>query len=128
MIHAIHLIGKYHSKRVVHVKMLDALDVEDNLTTAAKLVGKDATGFDVKKAEWRNGVKRFIVAVSEPTDVDSVDLKMRKVTVQDLDQSFGDLFTAKDQQVLEQTYRDFHEVSLDEIEAISGKARVVSEA
>lgn len=125
MIQQVHLKGKYHSKRVVHVRMLDAFEVEDNLTQAAKLLGKSAEYFEIKKTEWRNGVKRFILAVSDPVDT-VAEAKMRKVNIADLDATFSDLFTAKDQQVLEAMYREFHEVSVDEVDAIVGKALPVS--
>lgn len=121
MIQQIHLKGKWHSKRVVQVRMLDAFEVEDNLTQAAKLLGKSAEFFEIKKTEWRNGVKRFLVSVSEPVD-NPADATMRKVNIADLDATFTELFTSKDQQVLEAMYRDFHEVSAEEVDAIVGKA------
>lgn len=127
MLQQVHLTGKWHSKRVVHVKMLDAFEVEDNLMQAAKLLGKNAEFLEIKKTEWRNGVKRFIVAVSEPVE-NAADAKVRPVNIADLDATFTELFTAKDQQVLEAMYRDFHEASVDEVDAIVGKALPVASA
>lgn len=127
MIQQIHLIGKYHSKRVVQVRMLDSFEVEDNLTSAAKMLGKGVEYFEVKKAEWRNGVKKFIVAYSAPMDKAEGDIKFTKADQGTMDGEYTKLFTSKDTQVLEGVYRDFHEVSQEDIDAIMGKALPVSE-
>lgn len=127
MVQSIHLTGKNHSERVVHVRMLDLTETEENLTQTATILGTSSNWIALKKAEWRNGVKRFITAISEPTD-DPEKVKVRKVTVQDLDANFSGLFTPKDQLVLESLYRDYHEITPDEVEDIVGKARAVSAA
>ncbi len=128
MIQAVHLKGKYHSGRVVHVKMLDSAEIEDNQLQSGKLLDKDnASYYDLKKIEWKNGLRRFVIAVSDPVTEMTKETKVRKVTPMDLDASFAEFFTSKDAKVLEQMYRDYHEVSQEEIENIAGKALTVSE-
>ena len=105
--------------------MLESFEVDENLTAAAKLMGKSAEFFEIKKTEWRNGVKKFLVAVSEPTD-DPMTATFKKVDHSTLDELYPKIFTAKDAQILEGLYRDFHEVSSDDLEAIVGKALPVS--
>jgi hypothetical protein len=112
------------SGRAVRVQALEPADLEENLTSAAKIVGDQGTILELKKTEWRNGLKRFVVAVSEPCE-DPKAAKWKKVTPMDLE-NLGDLFGPKDVAVLEQIFREFHEVSPDEIKAITGKAQAVS--
>ena len=118
-----HLKGKRMSGRAVHVEAMGPSDVENNLTAAAKLVGKEAPILELKKTEWRNGVKLFVRSFSDPCeDPRALEPKQwKKVTPGMLD-DMGAYFTSKDIQVLEALFRDYHEVNPDELEAIVGKA------
>lgn len=121
-----HLKGRHMSNRAVRVKMLDPTETEENLQAAAKIVGPDGLVLDLKKTEWRMGVKRFIVSFSEPCeDPMAADVKWTKASPAVLD-DMGSVFTAKDLGVLEAIFRDYHEVNPAELEAIAGKALPVS--
>lgn len=123
-----HLSGKKMSGRVVRTKPLDPVTAEKVLSAAAKIVGKDATVIELKKCEWRLGVKAFIAEFSEPTkDPATLTAKQWKKVAADTLDDMGALFTARDCMVLEALYRDEHEVSQDEVDAIVGKALPVSE-
>jgi len=122
-----HLKGKGFSGRAVRVRELDPIEVEDNLTATAKLVSQEASIIELKKVEWRNGVKRMIVEFSEPCeDPFAEGVKWKKVTAGMLDE-IGEYFRAKDLLALEAIYRTNHEVIPSELEAITGKAVPVSE-
>lgn len=121
-----HLNGKRMSRRAVRVQELDPTDAEKNLTDAAKIVGKEATILELKKVEWRNGVKRFVVEVSDPCD-NPMDpsVKWTKLKPGDLDDP-GAFFNTKDMMFLEALFREYHEISADEQDALMGKALPVS--
>lgn len=121
----IHLKGKHHSGRGVRYVALDPDAHEAVLVGAAKVVSPEATILELKKIEWRNGVKCFVVEVTEPTE-DPLTAKWRKVTPGDLE-DLSQYFTAKDVVVLQALYRELHEVDPAEVEAIVGKALPVSE-
>ena len=122
-----HLKGKGFSGRAVRVRVLDPDEVSENLLAAAKLVGPQASIIELKKVEWRNGIKRMIQEISDPcVDPMSPDMKWKKNTAGMLD-DMGAIFTSKDVLALEAIYRDYHEVIPDEVEAIAGKAVPVSE-
>lgn len=124
----IHLSGKRMSQRGVRVRMLPPEEHGAVFDAASKIVtGDDAKVIDLKRKEWRMGVKQFIVAYTEPCkDPTDPAVKWMKADLATLDQHFGELFCAKDVAVLENMYRDFHEISPAEIEAIAGKALPVS--
>lgn len=122
-----HLKGKGHSGRALRLKPLGPSQVESNLTNAARLVGKDALYFELKKSERRSGIKEMIVEFTDPVDDPRAEgTKWRKPT-HDQFVDHDEYFTAKDWAVLESIYSDYHEVSAEEIEAISGKAVPLSE-
>lgn len=128
MIEQYHLVGKRHSGRAVRVRELDDIAVTDNLSSAAKLLGPEATGLELKKREWAIGLKQFIVEMSEPcADPFAKDVKWRKVTPADFDGGLGEYFTVKDLVVLENVYREYHDVTKDELDKIMGNVKVVSE-
>lgn len=124
-----HLKGKGFSGRAVRVRELDPMEVEENLKAAGKLMtGQDAGAgamLELKKTEWRNGVKMMLIEISEPCE-DTSAAKWRKVSAVDLE-DLGAFFTAKDVAVLEDVFRTNHEVMPAELEAIVGKALPVSE-
>ncbi len=123
-----HLRGKGHSSRGVRVAALQSHEVEDNLIAAAKLAGPDATPIEIKKTEWRNGIKLFIKAYTEPCENPlAADVKWKKASVSGFDDGgLAKFFTAKDCQILESLYRDYHEVTQKEMDDIVGKALPVS--
>lgn len=109
------------------MESLDSDQAESNLIGAARLCGPEATGIEIKKREWRNGIKLFIYEYSGPcTDPTATDVKWKKPSPGDFD-SLGKYFTAKDIQALEAVFRDYHEVMPSELEAITGKSISLSE-
>lgn len=123
-----HLKGKGHSGRAVRIESLPTHEVEDNLTSAAKLAGPEATGVQIKKIEWRNGVKLLVKSYTEPCENPMAEgVKWKKASVAAFDEEgLAKYFTAKDCAVLESLYRDYHEVTPAELEAIVGKPLPVS--
>ncbi len=122
-----HLKGKGFSGRAVRCRELDPLEVEENLTSAAKLVSQDASLIELKKVEWRNGVKRMVTEITEPCE-DPFDpaVKWKKVSAGAME-DLAQFFRAKDLLALEAIYREYHEVIPAELEAITGKAVPLSE-
>jgi hypothetical protein len=121
-----HLKGKHYSGRAVRVEPLNATASDEALVNAARLAGKEATIFEVTKQQYVLGLRQFVKEISEPCD-DPMTAKWRKVKPEDLD-NLADFFTAKDLMVLEQIYREYHEVTKQELDDIVGKALPVSEA
>lgn len=122
-----HLKGRGFSGRAVRLRELDPMEVEANLTATAKLVGPEATIVELKKVEWRNGVKLMVAQMTDPCDDPFVEgVKWKKITGGMLD-DLGTYFKAKDILALEAIYREYHEVVPAELEAITGKAVPVSE-
>lgn len=129
MIYEFHLAGKYMSTRAVRVRGLEPIEAEQVLSDAAKIVGEEGTILELKKTQWRNGIKFMVVAISDPCeDPRKLDPKQWKKTTPQMLENLGDFFTPKDIGVLEAVYRDFHEVNPEELKAITGKALPVSEA
>lgn len=121
-----HLKGKGHSGRAVRVEALPSHEVEANLTGAAKLAGPDGTGLEIKKIEWRNGTKIFIKSYTDPCENPLAEgVKWKKPAPGQFDEMHV-YFTAKDCQVLEALYREYHEVTQEELESITGKPLPVS--
>jgi len=127
------LNSKRCSGRGVRIRSLSPDEHDKLMFEAAKLVGPDATFLELKKIEWRMGVKKMLCEVTEKGGYKSEDellkdgVKWKKVTVQFLDESFDDMFNAKDVGILQAIYRELHEVNDKEIDAIMGKALPVSE-
>jgi len=123
-----HLLGRGFSGRGIRVTPLDPAVAESNLLAAAKMAGAEATGLEIKKTEWRIGIKQFITEFSDScADCLAADVKWRKPKPGELD-DLGVYFTPKDVQALESIFRDYHEVMPSEIESIVGKAIDLSEA
>ncbi len=122
-----HLKGRGHSGRAVRVEELPTHEVEAMLTSAAKLAGPDATPIEIKKIEWRNGTKVFIKSYTDACENPLAEgVKWKKPTPGQFD-TMADFFTAKDCQVLESLYREYHEVTQKELDDIVGKVLPVSE-
>jgi len=124
----VHLKGKFHSGRAVRIKEMTAGEVEKNSRDSALVAGSGSI-LSVKQAEWRSGAKAFIVEYTkEPVeDVTAVGAEWVKASPLSFLEKFDKLFTAKDIAVLEQLFRDMHEVSEDAVNDILGKALTVSE-
>lgn len=117
-----HLKGKGFSGRAVRCRELDPMETEENLLSAAKLVSKDATMVELKKVEWRNAIKLMVTEFTEPCKDPFADgVKWKKVTAGMLE-DLGVYFTAKDLLALESIYQNTHEVTKDELEAITGSS------
>lgn len=120
------------SGKGVRFKVLGPTEHEKLSIDAAKNVGSEATMLELKKLEWSMGVRRMITEVTVGTGYRSQDalldpeVKWKKVTTQDLDANYEEWFTAKDHAVLCEQFRTHHEVSMDELKAISGKVLEVS--
>ncbi len=123
-----HLSGKRHSGRAIKVRALDETSTQDNLAAAAKFAGPETTVLELRQKESRMGVKQFVIGISDPcADPMAADVKWKKVTPADFDEGLGKYFTAKDIVVLEALYREYHDVTKDELDKITGKALPVSE-
>lgn len=123
----IHLNGKHCCKRGVRFKTLSPSEIDKITLDAAKVIGPEGTMIELRKAEWLMGVKHMLTHVSDPCD-DLATAKFRKVTMQDLDgDNYDDLFTPRDHNLLVQLYREYHEVTQEEVDKIMGKALPVSE-
>ncbi len=123
-----HLDGKGHSGRAVRIQALEPDDADNCLTMAAKLAGPEATPLEIKKAEWRNGSRQFIVKISDPCkDPLAPEVKWFAPKPGQLDQEMSKFFTSKDCQILEALYREYHEVTQAELASITGKMLPVSE-
>lgn len=123
----VHLTGFKCSKRAVRFEMLDP-DMRENIAAlAAKEAGPDTSMIEYKRNEWKLGVHQMIRQVSEPCD-DPLDSKVRwkKYTAETLDEAYKELFTSKDHQILVSLFRQYHDVSDEEIKSIQGKVLTVS--
>lgn len=117
-----HLKGRHYSGRAVRVSPLDGVASDQALLNAAKVAGKEASVFEVTKLQYTMGLRQFIKEVSGPCEDPMAEgVKWKKVTPEDLD-NLADFFTAKDTMALEAIYRDFHEVTKQELDDIVGKA------
>lgn len=121
----LHLKGRGFSGRAVRVEPLDPNVAENNLLASAKLAGPEASGLEIKKVEWRNGIKQFVVEYSDACD-DMLKATFRKVRPGELD-DLAAVFTTKDIQALESIFRDYHEVMPSEVADIVGGAIDLSE-
>lgn len=125
-----HLTGPRHSGRAVRVRQLDDSEVSDCLTDAARQLGPTGLYGELKMIEWKMGIKRMVVAVSDPCEDPFKDgVKWRKVSHPDFDENgLATFFTSKDVKFLQRLYQDYHEVNDSEIDVIMGKGKAVSEA
>lgn len=124
-----HLKGARHSGRAVRVESLDFAQVSQNLDDAVKFISEGATYAQLKKKEWALGITQFVKEISDPC-VDPMDpsVKWKKVTVADFEEGFGKFFSTKDMMALEAIYRDYHDLSKEELDAIVGKVKPVASA
>ena len=104
------------SKRQVRVKVLTPTEKDVATKVAAKVAGMDASVVDFRLSAIRECVYAMIHQVM--TDEEkwlSFESDM-----------YDTYFTAKDDEILSGLYRRLHEVSSEDLEAIAGKAQMVS--
>lgn len=95
---------------------------------AAKSLDASATAYEHAKRSWREGVKFMVVQFSAPTE-DPLDPALRWTdSTPEVLVEIGKYFTTKDIAILEKIFRDWHEVSDKDADAIAGKALPVSGA
>lgn len=124
-----HLSGPRNSGRAVRVESLDYIAVSKNLDEAVKFVSENSTYGQLKKKEWMLGIAQFVKEVSDPCkDPFDPSVKWRKVTVADFEEGFSAFFNAKDMMMLEALYREYHDLTKEELDAITGKGKPVASA
>ncbi len=118
-----------HSGRGVRFELLTPTERDSALVTAAMLAGDDRVKLALLRQ--REGVKRMLRAVTKSkglTEAELLDPKTEWTTVSHalLESDYDKLFTTRDDEVLAWFYREYHEPSAKEVEAIAKKARTVS--
>ena len=127
-----HLNLKHMSRRGVRLRLLTYAETQKCENSAASLVG-DGTFAEFRNAVFHEGVLRMISAVTEPVDEITEKTKWTPVTFQQLSDPMGDLsanklFGARDLNLLEALYRDYHEVTQDEVDIVVGKGKPTPKA
>lgn len=119
--------------RGVRFKHLTPSERDTMSRKAATLAGKEATIYDLRMLEFREGVKAMLHSVTRETSLTFEQAQAgawQKLDAHSLEMpgelNYDTLFNAKDDAVLTALYRRAHEVSVAEIEAIAGKALPVS--
>lgn len=125
----VHLNAVKCSRRAVRFVPLDPAEHETVQLLATKDIDPTQSMLDLRRLEWKYGLHQMIkqVTVEPVTDPYAADVKWKKVTPAILDETFKELFTAKDNQVLTALYRQYHDVTEEELKMISGKVQTVSE-
>jgi hypothetical protein len=118
-----------HSGRGVRFALLSPTERDAALVSAAMLAGDDKIKLALLRQ--REGVKRMLRAVTKRTGLSEADLLDPKtewmpVTHALLESDYDKLFTCRDDEVLAWFYREYHEPSAKDVEAIAKKARTVS--
>jgi hypothetical protein len=137
------LVGMGFSGRCVRMRMIDSSEREDLLQLAAREAGEGATGLEWRSKATRKCVSQMLIAVSKETGLTKEDVfggkgkVPRELTWLPVSPfaleggvpglKYNDLFTAKDDDFLSRVYRQFHEVTLDEVDEIMGKAVSISD-
>ncbi len=122
------LSGKRCSGRGVRFKELTAPDHDQLTLDAAKQLGPEGTMLELRKIESRMGVRSMIVGVTRQSGLKDLNAATwDKVTTADVEARWTEFFTAKDDAVLLDLFRSFHEVSQSEMEDISKTVIAVSE-
>jgi hypothetical protein len=118
-----------HSGRGVRFELLSPTERDAAIASAALLAGEDKIKLALLRQ--REGVKRMLRAVTKKKGLSEADLLDPKtewmpVTHALLESDYDKLFTCRDDEVLAWFYREYHEPSAKEVEAIAKKARAVS--
>ena len=118
------------SGRGVRIQLLSPTERNQALLSAAMLAGEDKAKLALLRQ--LEGVKRMLRMVTKkPGHTDEALLTLPEnewmtVTHQGLESDYAELFTAKDDEILAWFYREYHEPSQKEVDAIAGKVRTVS--
>jgi hypothetical protein len=125
----VHLNATKCSGRAVRFVPLTPSEHEAVQMLATKEIDPTQSMIDLRRLEWKYGVHQMIkqVSVESVADPNGADVKWKKVTPAILDETFNSLFTAKDHQLLTALYRQYHDVTEEELKMISGKVQTVSE-
>ena len=118
-----------HSGRGVRFELLSPTERDAALVTAAMLAGDDRVKLALLRQ--REGVKRMLRAVTKKTGLSDADLldpqtEWTPVSHALLESDYDKLFTTRDDEVLAWFYREYHEPSAKDVEAIAKKTRMVS--
>lgn len=125
-----HLNAPACSGRGVRIKLLSPDETNQLMLDAAKILGSEGTMVELKKLEWSMGVRQMICSVTVQKglkDVMGEDVSWKDYDRQLMDQEYKKLFGPKDDAILQALYRQYHEVSQAEVDAIAGKALPVLE-
>jgi hypothetical protein len=126
----LHLKGEGHSWRGVRIKDLGTKLRRQCENQAAELAGADASPMKLRNQHLEQVLLRMIVAVTtEPVEdprAEGVKWMNTPLAMLGQDGQWDKLFTARDTVALERIYNERHEVSLKEVEIISGKLLPVS--
>lgn len=121
-----------HSGRGIRFAIIPPDERDQMLHTVALLAGKDERKLAILRQ--REGVKRMLRAVTRDGGLteeqvfglpESGWLKLDEQVLAD-DEQYRALFTTKDDELLCWLYRDYHEISREDVDAIAGKVRTVS--
>jgi hypothetical protein len=118
-----------HSGRGVRFELLSPTERDAALVSAAMLAGGDKIKLTLLRQ--REGTKRMLRAVTKKKGLSQEDLLDPKTEWMSVDHAllesdYDKLFTCRDDEVLAWFYRQYHEPSSEEVEAIAKKARPVS--
>jgi hypothetical protein len=118
-----------HSGRGVRFEMLSPTDRDAALVSAAMLAGGDKIKLTLFRQ--REGVKRMLRSVTKrkglsPEALVDPETEWMPVDHALLESDYDKLFTCRDDEVLAWFYRQYHEPSAEEVEAIAKKVRPVS--
>ena len=139
MSYLFHLSGYASSGRGVKVRQLNPTEVDAAGVEAARSVGKDCLNVEYNQAKAKELVERMLVAVTKATGLKSMDevkalpasewvpLTQAKLNDPEGEYRFNKIFTARDDGLLCGITSRLHIARVDEVEAIMGKALMVSE-
>ncbi len=118
-----------HSGRGVRFELLSPTDRDAAIVSAALLAGDDKIKLTLLRQ--REGVKRMLRAVTKKKGLSQEELLDPKTEWMPVDHAlletdYDKLFTCRDDEVLAWFYREYHEPSAKDVEAIAKKARPVS--
>jgi hypothetical protein len=136
----IHLNGPGMSGRCVRFKLLSPSEKRASDTIASGLVPNNASPMEFFERRLFEGIKTFLVAVTEQHSLPSMYPKAgepapswRDVNYADLSTPGGDwniesgnVFTPADIETLEGLYRTYHEPSQESLKSIMGEAKPVA--
>jgi hypothetical protein len=121
-----------HSGRGIRFEIIPPDERDQMLHSVAVLAGSDANKLSILRQ--REGVKRMLRAVTRDGHLteeqvfalpESGWMKVDEQVLAD-DEAYKKLFTTRDDELLCWLYRDYHEISKADVDAIAGKVRTVS--